>query len=147
MGLRVVGVDASARMLALLAGAWLEVPLQRGPPNRRSKESSTRRSARSNAITSTPKELRLTIAAWPARTARGWLIFDLDTDRMMNFTISNPIVAGESAENHFVISSTVNPGTRTCDTKVEVTRAETVTRSSEQHRQYFHTLRMFAPLC
>jgi hypothetical protein len=69
----------------------------------------------------------------------GWLIFDLHTDRMMNFTISNPTVSGESAENHFVISSTVNPAARTCDTKIEVTRPRNGDPFSEQHRQYFHT--------
>jgi hypothetical protein len=58
---------------------------------------------------------------------------------MMNFTISNPTVSGESAENHFVISSTVNPAARTCDTKIEVTRPRNGDPFSEQHRQYFHT--------
>ena len=40
----------------------------------------------------------------------GWLVFDLHTDAMMDFTISNPVVAGESAGNSFVITSTVDPG-------------------------------------
>ena len=35
---------------------------------------------------------------------------------MMNFTISNSVVAGESAGNGFVITSTVDPDARTCDT-------------------------------
>ena len=46
----------------------------------------------------TPDELRLTMAA-VALVLRpsGWLVFDLHTDGMMDFTISNPVVAGESA--------------------------------------------------
>ena len=58
---------------------------------------------------------------------------------MMSFTISNPVVAGESAENDFVIGSTVDPVARTCDTTIEVTRARDGDPFSEQHRQYFHT--------
>ena len=58
----------------------------------------------------TPDELRLTIAAVALRLRpAGWLVFDLHTDGMMNFTISNPVVAGESAGTGFVISSTVDP--------------------------------------
>jgi hypothetical protein len=58
---------------------------------------------------------------------------------MMNFTISNPIVEGESAGNGFVISSIVDPRTRTCDTTIELTRPRKGDPFSEQHRQYFHT--------
>ena len=43
----------------------------------------------------TPDELRLTMAAVAVRLRpAGWLVFDLHTDAMMNFTIANPIVAG-----------------------------------------------------
>jgi SAM-dependent methyltransferase len=86
-----------------------------------------------------PNELRLTIAA-VARRLRpgGWLVFDLHTDAMMSFTISNPIVAGAAAENRFVISSTVDPGARTCDTEIEVTQPRDGDPFREQHRQYFH---------
>jgi SAM-dependent methyltransferase len=86
-----------------------------------------------------PNELRLTIAA-VARRLRpgGWLVFDLHTDAMMSFTISNPVVAGAAAENRFVISSTVDPGARTCDTAIEVTQPRDGDPFSEQHHQYFH---------
>ena len=88
----------------------------------------------------TPDELRLTMAA-VARRLRpaGWLVFDLHTDAMMDFTISNPVVAGESAGNDFVISSVVDPGARTCDTRIELTRPREGDPFCEQHRQYFHT--------
>jgi SAM-dependent methyltransferase len=84
-----------------------------------------------------PNALRLTIAAVARRLrTSGWLVFDLHTDAMMRFTISNPVVTGAAAENRFVISSTVDPGARTCDTEIEVTQPRDT--FSEQHRQYFH---------
>jgi SAM-dependent methyltransferase len=87
-----------------------------------------------------PDEFRLAMAnvALHVRPA-GWLVFDLHTDRMMEFTISNPVVAGESAGNDFVIRSVVDPDARTCDTRIELTRARDGDPFSEQHRQYFHT--------
>jgi predicted TPR repeat methyltransferase len=87
-----------------------------------------------------PAELRLTMASVALRLRpAGWLVFDLHTDAMMNFTISNPDVAGTSAGNDFVISSVVDPGTRTCDTTIELTRPRDGDPFSERHRQYFHT--------
>ena len=68
----------------------------------------------------------------------GWLVFDLHTDAMMDFTIANPVVAGESAGNDFVISSVVDPGARTCETRIELTPGDG-DPFSEQHRQYFHS--------
>jgi SAM-dependent methyltransferase len=87
----------------------------------------------------TPDELRATMAGVADRLRPdGWLVFDLHTDAMMDFTITNAIVAGESAGNDFVISSIVDPGARTCDTKVELTRLRDGDPFCEQHRQYFH---------
>jgi predicted TPR repeat methyltransferase len=87
----------------------------------------------------TPDELRLTMAAVAGclRPA-GWLVFDLHTDAMMDFTVANPMVAGHCAGNDFVISSLVDPGARTCDTRIELTRPRDGDPFSEQHRQYFH---------
>jgi SAM-dependent methyltransferase len=88
----------------------------------------------------TPDELRLTMAAVaPRLRPAGWLVFDLHTDRMMSFTLANSVVAGESAGNAFVISSSVDPATRTCDTTIELTRPRAGESFSELHRQYFHT--------
>ena len=89
----------------------------------------------------TPDELRSTMTAVALRLRPdGWLVFDLHTDVMMSFTIANSVVAGESAGNAFVISSTVDPDARTCDTTIELlTRPGTGGSFSEQHRQYFHT--------
>jgi predicted TPR repeat methyltransferase len=87
----------------------------------------------------TPDELRLTMAAVALHLRpAGWLVFDLHTDALMDFTISNPVVAGESAGNDFVISSVVDPGLRTCDTTIELTRPREGDPFREQHRQYFH---------
>ena len=86
-----------------------------------------------------PEDLRLTMAAVAVRVRpAGWLVFDLHTDGMMDFTIDNPVVAGTSAGNDFVISSIVDPGGRTCDTTIELTAPRDGDPFSEQHRQYFH---------
>jgi hypothetical protein len=88
----------------------------------------------------TPQELGLTIAAVADRVRpAGWLVFDLHTDAMMDFTISHGIVAGRAAENDFVISSDVDPSARTCDTKIVLTRPREGDPFCERHRQYFHT--------
>ena len=88
----------------------------------------------------TPDELRLTMdAVAGCLRPDGWLVFDLHTDAMMNFTIANPDVAGTSAGNDFVISSVVDPGARTCDTTIELTRPRDGDPFSDRHRQYFHT--------
>ena len=47
----------------------------------------------------TPEELRLTMAAVADRLRpAGWLVFDLHTDAMMDFTISHGVVAGQAAK-------------------------------------------------
>ena len=87
----------------------------------------------------TPEELRRTMGEVAVHLRPGgWLVFDLHTDRMMEFTLSNPVVAGEADGNAFVIHSVVDPGARTCDTRIELTRARDGDPFSEQHRQYFH---------
>ena len=68
----------------------------------------------------------------------GWFVFDLHTDAMMEFTVANPVVAGESAGNDFVISSVVDRTERTCHTTIEVLRPRDGDPFSERHAQYFH---------
>ena len=88
----------------------------------------------------TPEELGLTIEAVADRLRpAGWLVFDLHTDAMMDFTISHGVVAGQAAENDFVISSVVDPNARTCDTKIVLTGPREGDPFCERHRQYFHT--------
>ena len=87
----------------------------------------------------TPDELRLTMAAVALHVRpAGWFVFDIHTDQMMEFTNSNPIVAGEAAGSAFVIRSSVDPQARTCDTRIELTRQCDGDAFSEEHRQYFH---------
>ena len=141
-GYRVVGVDASDAMLALARERLgPEVALTRTTLPDLAVEGVF------DAAVCTfdgfnylaPDELRLTMGA-VARCLRpaGWFVFDLHTDAMMNFTVANPTVAGRSVGNDFVISSVVDPGARTCDTRIELTRPREGNPFSEQHRQYFH---------
>jgi predicted TPR repeat methyltransferase len=86
-----------------------------------------------------PDELDGTLHAAAVRLRpEGWLVFDLHTDAMMAFTIENPVVAGESAGNDFVIESAVDAAARTCETTIEVVRPREGEPFSERHRQYFH---------
>jgi predicted TPR repeat methyltransferase len=142
-GYRVVGVDASEAMLALARerlGPEVELSRMTLPalPGDCVFDAAVCTFDGLNYLT--PDELRLTMAAVALRLRPGgWLVFDLHTDGMMNFTISNPVVAGESAGTGFVISSTVDPDARTCDTTIELMRPRPGDSFSEQHRQYFHT--------
>jgi predicted TPR repeat methyltransferase len=139
---RVVGVDASDAMLALARerlGTEVTLSRTRLPDLAVDGVFDAAVCTFDGLNYLTSGELRLTLAA-VARRLRpaGWLVFDLHTDRMMNFTISNPVVEGESAGNSFVIRSAVDPGARTCDTRIELTQPRDGDPFSEQHRQYFH---------
>jgi predicted TPR repeat methyltransferase len=86
----------------------------------------------------TPQDLRATLAAVARRLrARGWLVFDLHTDAMMEFTAANPGVSGEADGQAFTIHSVVDIAARTCDTGIEVTRVRDGDTFAEHHRQYF----------
>jgi SAM-dependent methyltransferase len=142
-GRRVVGVDASDAMLALARqrlGSEVVLAQMTLPDLKVGGVFDAAVCTFDGFNYLTPDELRLTLAA-VARHLRpaGWLVFDLHTDGMMDFTISNPVVVGESAGNDFVISSVVDPGVRTCDTRIELTRPRKGDSFCEQHRQYFHT--------
>jgi len=68
----------------------------------------------------------------------GWLVFDLHTDAMRDFTIANPVVTGASDGRHFTISSVVDASARTCDTRIVITDSDDGDNFAEEHRQYFH---------
>ena len=141
-GYRVVGVDASDAMLALARERLgPEVTLSRMTlPDLEVEGVFDAAVCTFDGLNYlTRDELRSTIGAVAGclRPA-GWLVFDLHTDGMMNFTIANPVVAGQSAGNDFVISSVVDPAARTCDTRIELTRPRDGDPFSEQHHQYFH---------
>lgn len=142
-GHRVVGVDASAAMLARARGRLgSEVVLaQLMLPDLKVEglfDAAVCTFDGFNYLT--PDELRRTMAAIALHLRpAGWLVFDLHTDAMMDFTVSNPVVAGGSAGNDFVISSVVDPDVRTCDTRIELTKPREGDPFCESHRQYFHT--------
>ena len=142
-GRRVVGVDASDAMLAVARerlGSEVELAQMTLPDLNVDGVFDAAVCTFDGFNYLTPDELRLTLAA-VARHLRpaGWLVFDIHTDGMMDFTISNPVVVGGSAGNDFVISSVVDPGVRTCDTRIELTKPREGEPFCEQHRQYFHT--------
>lgn len=81
-----------------------------------------------------PEDLRATFAALAARLRPGgWLVFDVHTDAMMDFTLANPHVAGEADGHRFAISSAVDADARTCATTIDLGAF------TEQHRQWFHS--------
>lgn len=87
-----------------------------------------------------PRAFAETIAVLAARVrSRGWLVFDIHTDAMMDFTSANALVEGDSDGNHFVISSAVDRAERTCVTTIEVTQASDGDPFTETHTQYFHS--------
>jgi SAM-dependent methyltransferase len=142
-GYRVVGVDASDAMLALARerlGPDVELSRMTLPELAGDGVFDAAVCTFDGLNYLAPDELRSTMAAIALRLRPGgWLVFDLHTDGMMDFTISNPVVAGEAEGTAFVISSTVDPDARTCDTTIELMRPRAGDSFSEQHRQYFHT--------
>jgi hypothetical protein len=86
----------------------------------------------------TADELGATLTAVGRRLRpNGWLVFDLHTDAMMDFTADNPVVEGHADGTRFEISSVVDVAARTCDTRIVVTRTDDGETFAEQHRQYF----------
>jgi SAM-dependent methyltransferase len=142
-GYRVVGVDASNAMLARARerlGADVVLAQLALPDLKVAGVFDAAVSTFDGFNYLTPEELRLTMAAVALHLRpAGWLVFDLHTDAMMNFTTANPVVAGDSAGNEFVITSVVDAGVRTCDTTIELTKPHAGDPFCEQHRQYFHT--------
>jgi predicted TPR repeat methyltransferase len=142
LGYRVVGVDASDAMLSIARERL-------GPDavlSRMTLPDLTIEGAFDAVVCTfdgftylSPDELRVAMAAAALRIRpAGWLVFDLHTDAMMELTVSNPVVVGESGGNEFVIRSTVDLGARCCDTVIELTRPRDGDPFGEQHRQYFH---------
>ena len=85
-------------------------------------------------------DLRRTFAALAPRVRPGgWLVFDIHTDAMMEFTLEHPVVEGEEAGRAFVITSVIDPETRQLDSTIDLTGPTPDESFSEHHRQYFHT--------
>ena len=143
LGYRVAGVDASAAMLARarrLLGPDV-VLLQETLPDL------TIDAVFDAAVSTfdglnylTLAELRSTLVTLADRIRPGgWLVFDVHTDAMMEFTVANPVVAGEADGQRFAITSVVDVRARTCDSRIEVTRTSDGDAFTEHHLQYFFT--------
>jgi SAM-dependent methyltransferase len=86
----------------------------------------------------TPEEFCSTLAVVANRLRPGgWLIFDLHTDAAMEFAASHPTVEGKREGHHYVIDNIVDTWSRTCDSRIRVTRLTDGDTFSEHHRQYF----------
>jgi SAM-dependent methyltransferase len=141
LGCRVVGVDQSAAMLARARQRVGQDPILA----RQTLPNLTIGGGFDAAVCSvdglnylSPAQLGTTLAAVGRRLrAGGWLVFDLHTDAMMDFTRACPVVAGEADGNRFTLRSVVDVRARSCDTRIDVTRIADGDTFSEQHRQHF----------
>ncbi len=141
-GFSVVGVDASAAMLARarkLLGP--DIPLRNETLPSLSVEGVF------DAVISTmdglnyltPADFHASMAAiTPRLRPGGWLVFDLHTDAMLEFAATHPVIDGSDAGSHFVLENTVDHVARTCDSQITVTRESDGDAFVETHRQYFH---------
>ncbi len=142
-GYRVVGVDGSAMMLTRarrLLGPDA-VLLQQTLPDLEVEGTFDAAISTFDGLNYlTPAELVATLGAVSRRLrVGGWLVFDLHTDAMMDFTAANPVVDGNSEGHDFSIVSAVDVARRTCDTRIHVTRTADTDEFTEHHRQYFFT--------
>ncbi len=142
-GYRVVGVDGSAMMLdraRRLLGPDAVLLRQTLPDLEVEGTFDAAVSTFDGLNYLTPAELHATLDAVSQRLrVGGWLVFDLHTDAMMDFTAANPVVQGSSDGHDFSIVSAVDVARRTCDTRIHVTRTADTDEFTEHHRQYFFT--------
>ena len=143
LGYRVTGVDASAQMLARarrLLGPEAVLVQEALPDLTIDGVFDAAVSTFDGLNYLTPPELRATLVALARRIRPGgWLVFDAHTDAMMEFTVANPVVEGEQDGWRFTITNTVDVATRTCDSRIEVTRESDGDSFTERHRQHFFT--------
>jgi SAM-dependent methyltransferase len=143
LGYRVVGVDASAAMLARarrLLGPDVVLIRETLPDLTIDAVFDAAVSTFDGLNYLTPAELSSTFLAVRERIRPdGWFVFDVHTDAMMEFTAAHPVVEGEADGKRFAIASVVDVRTRTCDSRIEVTRDGDDGGFSERHRQYFFT--------
>jgi len=142
LGYSIVGVDASAAMLARardLLGADVALMQQSLPELTVDGVFDAAVSTFDGLNYLAPTEFARSLAVVAQRLRPGgWLVFDLHTDAMMRFTAANPVVDGEADGQGFVIESLVDEAARTCETRVEITRVSDGDTFTERHRQYFH---------
>lgn len=143
LGYRVAGVDASAAMLARarrLLGPEAVLVEQTLPDLTIGGTFDAAVSTFDGLNYLTLPDMRTTLAALAGRIRPGgWFVFDAHTDALMEFTVANPVVAGEADGWSFAITNTVDALARTCDSRIEVTRAGDGDAFTERHRQHFFT--------
>jgi SAM-dependent methyltransferase len=143
LGYRVAGVDASAAMLARarrLLGPDAVLVRETLPDLTIDAVFDAAVSTFDGLNYLTLTELRSTLVALADRIRPdGWLVFDVHTDAMMEFTMANPVVEGEADGQRFAITSVVDARARTCDSRIEVTRNSDGDAFTERHRQHFFT--------
>ncbi len=126
LGYRITGVDASAAMLARarrLLGPDVLLVEETLPDLTIDEVFDAAVSTFDGLNYLTPAELRRTLVTLADRIRPdGWLVFDVHTDAMLEFTLANPVVEGEADGHRFAITSIVDARARTCDTRIEVTR-------------------------
>ncbi len=145
-GLDVVGVDASASMLArarvllgddvLLEHAALpELPA--GVPLDGPFDAAVSTLDGLNYL-SLP-DLRAALGALATRLRPGgWLVFDLHADAALDLLRDNPVLEGQDDGTRFVLRSFVDDATRRCVTVIDLVAADPADSFSEEHVQYVH---------
>lgn len=66
----------------------------------------------------------------------GWFVFDLHADAIVDLLTANPVIHGSEAGTDFVLTSTVDQATRECVTTITTTGATAIT---ETHTQIVHS--------
>ena len=148
LGYRVTGVDASAAMLTRarqLLGPDVALIQETLPDLTIDAVFDAAVSTFDGLNYLTLAELQSTLLALADRIRPdGWLVFDVHTDAMMEFTVANSVVEGEADGQRFAITSVVDLRTRTCDSRIAVTRDSDGGAFTERHRQYFFTDRQIS---
>jgi SAM-dependent methyltransferase len=139
-GYRVVGVDASASMLAraaTLLGPNATLLQQRLPALQVPSDFDAAISTFDGLNYLNPADFAATLTAIAGSLRLGgWLVFDLHTDAMLQYVAENPVISGQTDGNAFVITSDVDLEQRTCNARIVVTRDDD--SFAEEHFQYFH---------
>lgn len=141
-GIDVVGIDASAPMLArarVLLGpdVVLEQVALPDLPIRRTFDAVVSTLDGLNYLTLA--EFRASLAAF-ATVLRpgGWLVFDLHGEATLAFLTEHALITGETDRGDFVLRSSVEPVTRACTTTIELTAPDPAESFTETHVQYVH---------
>lgn len=141
-GFRVLGVDASQEMLdraRALLGPGIALLRQTLPHLSVDDVFDAVISTMDGLNYLPPEDFSASVARIaPRLRARGWLVFDLHTDAMLDFAAANPLIDGSDSGSRFVLENTVDHVHRTCDSRITVTRESDGDTFVENHRQYFH---------